>query len=254
MAKIPFLLLAQLILSISSVAQSISTKQIGLGTGFAYSALKSEMISSYAHTGTFMPLQLFFGSDAERNKHHIQLQYAPLTLSSLGGMSTAEQKGYLQYAYHRKLGVIKNRLKFYGGIVFDFKGSRRGSSFSGYQNIAGEEIASLSPSILMEMIVGKDIVTVQCWSSVLAYLAVNDRLDSGWPQIEYIFRYSPKTKWMSSNEFLTMDSRISYNKYLTPRLNARLDYQFQFYKLSKYETILSLSQQAIVSLVYKISK
>lgn len=244
-SKICLTLLIQLMLYACVLAQPIRSKQIGLGTGISFNALKSELISSYTHKGSSAPVQLFFRSGKEISRHHFQLQYYNLTLtSSSNGLSTTDEGGYLQYAYHRKVTRLWEKVTVYGGLLINAKGSSRNNfsaNTSNGNNQSGELLTSLDPSVLMEYPVRKNLLAIQLWSPVLAFLYQRG------------YALGPEGgNWISFNKFGGLDCRMSYDKYLSDRWNARFDYQFQFYRITKLETLASLSNQIVVSLVYKI--
>jgi hypothetical protein len=230
----------------ASFSQNFGGKQIGLGIGFSHQAIKSELISPYTHQGNSAPLQLYFRSGKEVSRHHIQLQYFSADLTSASnGLSTTDEKGYIQYAYHRRLTIVKDKLHVFGGIVVNAQASMRNNLFNGStgNNAAGELIGSLNPSLLAEFPVKKNVLSVQVWAPIFAFL------------YQQTYGLGPENgNWSSLNNFAGVDWRISYDKYLSERWNLRFDYQFQFYRLSKFETLSSLSNQGIVSLVYKIKK
>lgn len=244
MGKVCFLLFLGLGVVKISASQVLATKQIGIGTGLSLNALKSELISPYTHKGNSAPLQLFFRSGTELSRHHVQLQYlASVLKSSSAGLATDEEGGYLQYAYHMRVTRIKDNLILFGGAVVNAQGTKRTNLFRGNigNNITGELIASLSPSLLAELSLKNDKLSAQLWFPIFAFLYQQSYAlgpDDGY--------------WLSLSNFTGFDWRVSYDKYLSERWNARLDYQFQFYRLSKFETLALLRNQVAISLVYKI--
>jgi hypothetical protein len=238
-------LFIQLGLRVDSFSQTLKTKQIGLGTGISFNALNSELISPYNHKGSSAPFQLFFRSGKEISRHHFQSQYYNLDLtSSSNGLSTADEGGYMQYAYHRKVKRLWDKVTIYGGLLINAKASSRNnpsSNASKANNQSGELLASLNPSVLLEYPIRKNLLTIQFWSPVLTFL------------YQQGYALSPDGgNWVSLNKLGGLDCRISYDKFLSDRWSARFDYQFQFYRITKFETLSSLSNQLVVSLVYKI--
>jgi hypothetical protein len=227
-------------------AQQQSNKQIGLGTGLSYYAEKSELYSPVTHKGSSAPMQLFFRFNGQKDRHHIQLQYSSLDLNSPStGFVPQKRIIYLQYAYHRKFASANNKFNFFGGIVLNSAGERH--NVSGNINAAGNDSydefnSSLCPSVLGETSLGKDILTVQCWVSLLTY-TVEPGYAEGLPY---------KANWMGINSYSKIGSRISYTTSISHRFDIRGDYQFEFCRSVKYEPVTSLNHQVIISLVYKI--
>ncbi len=248
MNKIGLLLFLQLGLWTTSFSQILATKQIGLGTGLSFNSLKSDLISPYTHKGNSVPLQLYFRLGREVSRHHVQLQYAEYNLSSSsGGLSTSDQRGYLQYAYHRKLKNFKNNVTLFGGAVFLGNGSLRDNLINNKatgNNQTGELTFSLSPSLLLEWSVKRSYFSFQGWFSVL-----NLTVQPG-----YALSYPEQTNWLSLGSYAEVNSRLSYSKYVSNRFDFRIDYQFSFTRLSNYESIGYVSNQVVTSLVYKINK
>ena len=228
----------------SCLAQTELNKQIGFGVGFSIDALKSELLSSYTHSGSSSPIQLFFRSGGSKSKHHVQMQYSSATLrSSSQGLSTTDKKGYVQYAYHRRLQFIKSTIQFYGGILTEVKASLRDNNSptgSVGNNDTGELIGSAGPSVLAEWPVRNSLISFQCWTSLLGYSYKQG----------YALSFPNESSWLSPNQFHELGSRLSLNKGLSTRMRARFDYQFQLYKLSQYENLGALNHQLLVSLVY----
>jgi hypothetical protein len=239
----PILWIGLVILSMSSFAQK-SEKQFGLGTGWYYHSFKDPTIATSGHTGSSASLLLFFRSNGEKNRHHIQLLYAAPSLRSTY-LLAREQTGYLQYAYHRKMGVVKSKIHFYGGTILDLnssylKYSEIDNSYSYlYPFVALESIGSLNPSVLAEFPMGKDKLSIQGWTSLGGYVFGGQKYQRGWVWI---------------GDFWNTGFRGSYSRYFSNKWEGRLDYQFQYYKLNKYETTSSNAHQVNFSLVYKLSR
>jgi hypothetical protein len=249
MNKIGLLLFLQLGILITSLSQVLATKQIGFGTGLSFNALKSELISPYTHKGNSSPLQLFFRSGREFNRHHVKLQYAEYNLSSSSGsLSTIDQRGYLQYAYHRKLKNLKGNVTLFGGAVFLGNDSQRDNLINGKRvpgnNQAGELNISFSPSLLLEWSVKRSCFSFQGWLAVLN-LAV---------QPGYALSFPEQINWLSLGDYIEYNSRFSYSKYVSSRFDLRIDYQFSFARLTNYETLGYVSDQIITSLTYKLNR
>jgi len=238
--------LAQLTIVISGFSQPVPRIQGGLGSGFAYFALKNELVSSYSHNGGSAPLQLIFRLNTNQDRHFLQLNYISLALKSTSqAIKTEDTRVGMQYAYHRKIGSTKNEFVFYAGLVLDTKTSRRHNTIDGVQtgrNTMGEITTSLSPSLYIEKSIRNDVAGLQCWSALLTYAV----------QSGYTLSNPEKMDMLGPGEFKELDTRIFYNKFLTSRIVARVDYQFQVYKISKYETVSSLSHQVVFSLLYNL--
>lgn len=240
-SAVALLFLIQLTFTLPAFSQE--APQIGLGTGFDYEAIKSELISSYTHTGTTAPIQLFYRFGTDKSRSLLQLSYSSLTLSA-GGITTTENRGYLQYAWHRKICLIKNKVTFFGGFVEAIQGSHRDNYLGGPQianNKATEIIFSLSPSVLFELPLKNDLISAQGWVSLIAHTA----------QDGYALSYPTQKDLAGPKDFLQLASRLSYTKYMDKNFNAKLDYQFQYYSLTKYDPLYSLNHQLVLSLVYK---
>lgn len=239
-------LIFQVVLFFNCFSQHVPQCKIGLGTGFTYSASKIEQISPYAQTDKATPVQLNSTFNASRGAHCIQLYHVSLNLSSpSGAIITEEAKAYLQYAYHHKIGMLKNDVRLSAGLVLNARVSRRQNTHEGLSigtNDTGEVIVSLSPSFFVEKPLGKNLMSFQCWTALIAWSV----------QRGYALSYPVQSNVLLPGKFMEIDARISYNKYLSRRFGARADYQFELYKLSKYDTITSLSHQIVFSLLYNI--
>jgi hypothetical protein len=226
----------------SSWAQEVSIKQIGLGTGFSFHAEKNELFSAVTHTGSSAPLQLFFRFNGQKDRHHIQMQYSSFDLTSpSSGFTTLKQIGNLQYAYHRKFASINNKFNFFGGMVLNSAQSSQHISVSG-NNEYNELNFSFSPSLFAETSLGKGILSIQSWVSLITWAI----------RPGYALSYPYQSNWMGIGAFTKIGSRISYTKNLSHRVDLRGDYQFEFFRSVKYEPVTSLNHQVILSLVYKI--
>lgn len=246
MNKIGWLIVFELSSCVNAVGQIVASKQIGVGMGLSFNALKSELISPYKHKGNSAPLQLYFRSGREVSRHHVQLQYFSSNLESISnGLGTNEEGGYLQYAFHRRVLNVKDRLVILGGVTVNAQVTKRTNLFYGStgNNIAGELIASLSPSLLVERSFKRDKISAQLWSPVFAFL------------YQQGYALGPLGgSLLSLHNFAELDGRISYDRHLSERWNARFDYQFQIHRLSKFETFALLRNQVMVSMAYKINK
>ena len=130
-------------------------------------------------------------------------------------------------------------------MVVNSGGARR--SVTGNINAAGNDSAdefnsSLSPSFLAETALGKGILTIQSWVSLLTCTV----------QTGYAESLPYQTNWMGINTYTKIGSRISYTRYVSHRFDLRGDYQFEYCKSVKYETVTTLNHQVILSLAYKI--
>jgi hypothetical protein len=249
MRKVGLLLFFQLGVCASSFSQVAATKQIGLGTGISFNALKSELISPYTHKGSAAPIQLFFRSGKEISRHNVQLQYFGYKLNSASdGLSTSDLRGYLQYTYHRRIKNFKNKVTLFGGAVFSGNGSLRDNWINSNRipgnNQAGELTFSFSPSLLLERPVKRSCFSFQGWLAVL-----NLTLQPG-----YALSYPERTNWLSLGDYTEFNSRFSYSKYVSNRFDLRIDYQFSFSHLTNYETLGYVSNQVVTSLAYKINR
>ena len=149
LSRLALLLFAQVAFFTEAFSQDY--QQIGIGTGLDFRAIKSELISPYTHTGSTSPFQVFYRRENDRSRRLMQFSYSSLSLSS-DGLSFTEDQGYLQYAYHRKVGIIIKRITFFGGLVAGMQGSHRNNQLNGLtvaNNDATELVISLSPSVLL---------------------------------------------------------------------------------------------------------
>jgi hypothetical protein len=244
MNKIGLLLFFQLGIGITSASQILVYKQIGFGVGLSFNAVKSELISPYTFKGNAAPLQLYFRSGKAISRHHLQLQYLSSSLTSISkGLITDEEGGCLQYAYHRRLTKTTSNLAVFGGAVVNAQGTQRTNLFNGSvgNNITGELLISFSPSLLAELHFKKDKASAQVWSPVLAFCYQRG------------YALGPEGgDMLSFGNFSGFEWRVSYDRHLSERWNVRLDYQFQFFRLTKFETLASLRNQITISLVFKI--
>ena len=236
-----------LAISTSLSAQEIRDRHIGFGTGYAYDALKSERVSNFTQVGATSVWQFLYRINQEKNRHHFQFYYSSSTLhSSSSGLKTDAIRGQEQYAYHRRIGTGNGRISVFGGGVFDGNLNYRQNTTSvnlGTQK-DGQLVFSLSPSVLAEMPLGKDMVAIQGWASMIAFAR----------QSGYSLSYPAENNWLTIPTFFKIESRMSYVRYFSERWDGRLDYQFQYYKMQKYETVIGLSHQFVFSLVYKFHK
>jgi hypothetical protein len=235
-----YVVLFFLTLPIVSFGQK-SEKQFGFGTGWYHQDFNDPTISTSTNTGSSMSVQLFFRSNSENNRHNLQLLYAAPSLNSTY-LLTRVQTEYFQYAYHRKIGMVKSKIHFFGGVVFDInfsflKYSEIGNSYS-YSNPFKwiESIGSLSPSAIIEVPFRKDKLNIQAWFALTGYVFGGAKSQRG---------------SVSIRDFSNFNSRISYSRYFSDRWEGRVDYQLQLYTLSKYESLSSVVHQLNFSLVYK---
>jgi hypothetical protein len=241
-----FISVVFVLLAASSFGQK-SEKQIGLGTGWYYHSFKDASVSSTSQTGGSMSLLLFYRANGLKNRHHVQMVYAAPRLQS-NYLLAREQTGYLQYAYHRKIGELKD-ISFFGGVVIEYTGSdRRYSEISNsvsYSNPFrnGELLATLSPSLLLEKSLGKDRVGVQGWANLIGLVSINDPI--------------LKDGVFAGSDLSGLEIRASYARFFSERWKCRLDYQFQLRKLNyqfqNYSptNFSSSFHQVNFSLVYK---
>lgn len=219
--------------------------QIGLGTGLSANALKSELVSPLAHRGISAPLQMYFRWGCDINRHHVQLQYLTSELASRGkGLKTHEQGGYLQYAYHRRAAKLRKNVTVFGGAVATAQGVRRENVFRDNvgNNTSGELIASLSPSVLVEVTFKNDKASAQVWSPVVAFAK------------QPSYALGPESaQGLGLGRLAGVDWRLSYDRWISKRWGARFDYQFQFYRLSVFERVVMLRSQFMISMVCKIN-
>jgi hypothetical protein len=218
-----------------------SEKQIGLGTGWYYHRFKDASISATSQTGGSMSLLLFFRANGLKNRHHVQLLYAEPSLRSTY-LLAREQPVNIQYAYHRKIATIKEII-FFGGIVTDInllysRYSEMGNSHT-YSNPykAGEMNCSFSPSLLIEIPLSKNKISVQAWRNIAGYV--------------YIFGVRDIRGVVDINDFSSAGIRVSYNQNFSERWAGRIEYQTQYWTKSKKEDVTSIAQQVNFSLVYK---
>jgi hypothetical protein len=215
--------------------------QIGFGTGWYYKSFYDQSISESSDTGYSMPLLLFFRSNTEKNRHHLQLLFTAPTLTS-PNLLVRDQTGCLQYAYHRMTGYLKKNINLFVGGLIELNGSylrysEKGNSYSySYPFTTLESNGSLSPSVLVEMPLKNDKITIQAWTAIVGYNFGGLKYERGWVWI---------------GDFSNTGARISYSKYFSNSWEGRVDYQFQYFTLTKIESISSYVHQFNFSLVYK---
>jgi len=229
-------------LSIQSFGQR-SEKQIGFGSGLSYYAVKNNSISSFTHTGRSLPIILFFRLNSEKNRHHAQFFYTAPNLEPASKLvSTQMQTGYFQYAYHRRFAHAKEKIRFFAGAVVNYSGVHRVTSWNnGFSDVTGEVFRSISPSILAEISLKESNISIQAWSSLLAYTATNGYT-----------KWDNETNWLSLADFSSVDMRVTYIRNLSKKLGVRFDYKFEYYHLQKYQPVVLLSHQTLFSIFYKI--
>jgi hypothetical protein len=108
-------------------------------------------------------------------------------------------------------------------------------------NLGNELFASLNPSILVEKALGPDRLSLQVWAAILSSV-VHDA---------YSLTPDTESSFVSVGKFSKTEARISYSRHLSPRWDARVDGQLQFYALSVEEALYQLSCQGIISIAYK---
>lgn len=189
-----------------------------------------------------MSLLLFYRANGIKNRHHVQLVYAEPSLRS-SYLLAREQPVNIQYAYHRKIGIIKD-ISFYGGMVTDINllYSRYGEVGNSYTYSlpykAGEINCSFSPSLLIEIPINKNKISFQAWRNISGYV--------------YVFGFKDIRGLVDTNDFSSAGIKASYNQYLSERWAARIDYQTQYWTRSKKVDVTSIVHQAVFSLVCKL--
>lgn len=230
------------VLSLHGYAQSVNDKQIGFGTGVYNKTFQDEAVSASNNSGTSMSILFFFRSDNAGTRHHVQLLLTAPHLTS-NNLLTRDKSGYLQYSQHRCIKNFKNNARFLVGGVGEINGSylkysERGNSYSySYPFTTLESNISLSPSVLFEMPFGADLLTMQAWTAIMGYSFGG-------------FKNARGLVW--TGDFSNTGARVSYTKYFSTRWEGRLDYQFQYYILTKFETTSSVVHQMNFFIVYKI--
>lgn len=221
-----------------------SEKHFGLGTGWYYHNFKDPLVSTVSNKGSSISLLLFFRSNGEKNRHHIEFLYATPDLQSTY-LLAREQTGYLQYAYHRKIGIVKNNIHFFAGGIVNasasyLKYSEIDNSYSYlYPFVALESIGSLSPSVLAELPLGKGKLSIQAWTSLSGYAFGGLKYQRGWVWI---------------GDLWNTGFRGSYSKHFSDKWEGRLDYQFQYYTLKRNGNTSSHAHHVNFSLVYKFHR
>jgi hypothetical protein len=217
-----------------------SAKQFGFGTGWYHHEFKDQAVATSVNKGSSIPILLFFRSNGEKNRHHLQFSFTPLKLESTY-LLTQEKVICFQYAYHKKLTEI-NGFSFYGGGLiemnaFFLKYSEKNNSYSySFPFSTLESHGSLNPSILIEKSLSKQKFTVQGWFALFGYVFGGLVYERGWVGI---------------GDFMNTGVRVSYSRYFSDHWEGRLDYQFQHYSLAKYENTSSSAHQVYFSMVYK---
>lgn len=195
------------------------------------------------HTGPSFAMQLAYRKERKRRKVHAQLNYDSYSISSeVEGMRTVGDQGLLQSAMHWRLGHGQRNLRFYAGGVVDAGISYRNNldDVAIGNNITGEIISSLSPSLLAEKNVGKNRISGQFWVAVFSYVV----------QPGYAQSYPPDQYFCSFEKMFRMQTRVSY-VIVGRRFDGRFDAQLQYYNLDKHQPTRFLNYGLITSLVYK---
>jgi hypothetical protein len=223
----------------------IAKSSFGLGTGYAYSALKNEKYSPLTLSGSGVPVQAYFRQWRQTHQLHVQVFYSSLSLSSdVGILLTNEKNIHLQFASHYRLGQGKRKIKTWAGFVLDGQtvqrsfSSKLGNGTAG-NNSSNETFVSLNPSVLFEDPIGKDKLSLQVWASVAAYVIRTEDAVA-------------KASFESIGSFSKTEARLSYSKYFRHNLEGRLDGQFQFYAMAVSEQVYKVNTQVIFSIAYKL--
>jgi hypothetical protein len=242
LSKKTIVLVGLLILSVRSFGQK-SEKQIGLGFGPAYYAVRNNSVSTFSHTGVGLPIACFFRSNTEKNRHHVQIFYAAPNLESASKLVLAQMEiGYLQYAYHRGFAFAKENIRFFGGVVLNYSSIHRVTTWdNGFNDVTGEKIMSINPSFLAEISLNENAISIQAWSSLLAHAVTNGYT-----------KWDRETNWLSIADFASIDVRVAYSRELSEKWGVRFDYKFEFSHLQKYQSVVLLSQQTLLSVFYRI--
>ena len=240
--KKTIVLVGLLILSVQSFGQK-NEKQIGLSFGLAYYAVRNNSVSTFTHTGVGLPIACFFRSNKEKNRHHVQILYAAQNLESASKLVLTQMEiGYLQYAYHRSFAFVKENIRFFGGAVLNYSSVHRVSAWdNGFNDVTGEKIISINPSLLAEISLNENVISIQTWSSLLAHAVTNGYT-----------KWDRETNWLSIADFASIDVRIAYSHKISEKWGARFDYKFEFSHLQKYQSVVLLSQQTLFSVFYRI--
>ncbi len=188
-----------------------------------------------------MSIVLFFRSNEENNRHHLQLLLAAPNLTS-PSLLVRDQAAHFQYAYHRRIKNHSNIRFFAGGLVeingSHLKYSEGNNSYSySYPFTTLESNASLSPSVLFEVPLASSAFTVQAWTAIVGY---------------NFGGFNNARGWMWAGDFSNTGTRVSYSKHFSSHWEGRLDYQFQYYTSTKFETISSVVHQINLLLVLKL--
>ena len=127
----------------------------------------------------------------------------------------------------------------------NFVGSKRTNSGIGTSEasyITGEGFILLGPSALIEMPIGKDFASSQIGASL-----IGTSYQAGYARSEPY-----NENWLGVQDLFYFDWRTGYCKSLNHHWFARIDYLFQYYRLSKYESLASISNQISLGITYKI--
>ncbi len=247
----PFLILLLFIFSWMHCAGQDSSRiargMFGIGTGYAYSALKNETFSPLIQSGSGLPVQVFYRQSTAQRKLHGQFYYSSLSLTSdFDALTTDEQNYQFQFADHYRLGKRQRKITTWVGFVIDAQAVQRSFSSpngngSAGNNSSDEGFFSFNPSVLFENKIRNNAISLQIWFSAVAYVI--------WPAkgIDQI-----DSKVMSIGSFSKTEARLSYSKYLSPRWEGRIDGQFQFYALTIDQTLYKINSQVIASIAYKL--
>ncbi len=221
--------------------------QIGLGTGYVYNAIRSDVISPLKQTGSAMPLHVYYRLEGNRDMFFVRYTFSSISLSSAYKELIASQTSHrMDVAYHRRFSSGSAKVSIWGGAVLGLQfyarsySSPSGNGSAGNDNVK-EYYASVSPSLLLKREVPHGMVALQIWASALAY-ATYPKYALGLTE----------SRVVSTGTYRTFESRLSYVRHLSKRWDARVDGQFQFYSLQTPQAISQANLQLISSLAFKL--
>jgi hypothetical protein len=241
----------------SSFAQPVSQRQIGLGMGWSYVAIKTPTTSPLTYQNSTAPFQIFFNNGGAKNRHFVQVLYQTGTLKNSVGNSITEIRGGVQYSYHRRITALKNGITLYGGAVFNGQASIRQGT--GTNSEDGNSFLALDASFLAIYNKNKNTFEGQLSSTLLAYTmspeyslspppGASDPLLKGESPVSQAMKFG---KWSGPGSFYQFTLRLSYERSLSNRFSVRGDCRWNFYKFRNDPVFGSVSNQLIASLVYK---
>lgn len=229
---------------------------LSLSSGLAFNSVRDEIISPLIYRGTKIPFEFSYRYKGKESRQTLLLNYNKGDLtSSISNLSSGVHyvknlNLSLEYSYALKVCEINkpNSGLFIGSKFSSMLNMRNHYFTKSNSHESAEHMTGLGIYFLAETSLEKEscnILSLEVNIPFLSYALltnqynanVGEDLDELDPEKNIIWQVFKKGRLISFNKLIEAEADLKYNLFVTDYLGITFNYRFQYYSISKFQSV-----------------